>query len=179
MKKQPNIKSATMLIASAAMFVNMSFAQTPPSNPAQEALDFLMSPEGTNVNSKVQILFATSLGKIGISNELVRVSADTTLALLVRQSAQEALLTYDISGTNTYEEVVAFCTTWPFIDITPPPMTTNTIIVMKRGLEIGSSGFALLENMLSNTNYPAWYREHWNQQLTNMVNHLIFNPQDW
>ena len=179
MKKQPNIKSATMLITSAAIIANINFAQTPPPNPAQESLDFLNSPQGTNVNNKVQILFATSIGKIAISNELERVSIDMTLALPVRQSAQEALLTYDSSGTNTFEEIMAFRIAWPFGEETPPPMTTDSIVVMKRGLEICSSGFVQLENVLSDTNYPAWYRGYWSQLLTNTVNQLILNPQAW
>ena len=179
MKKQPNLKSATMLITNVVIIANINFAQTPPPNPAQESLDFLTSPQGTNVNNKVQILFATSLGKIAISNELERVSIDMNLALPVRQSAQEALLTYDSSGTNTFEEIMAFRIAWPFGEETPPPMTTDTIVVMKRGLEICYSGFVQLENILSNTNYPALYRKQWNQLLTNAVNHLIINPQDW
>ena len=179
MKKQPSIKSATTLIASAVISANINFAQTPPPNPAQESLDFLNSPQGTNVNSKVQILFTTSLGKIAISNELEKISIDMTLALPLRQSAQEALLTYDSSATNTFEDVLAFCTAWPFREETPPLMTKETILVMKQGLEIGSSGFVLLENILSDTNYPAWYRGYWNQLLTNAVNQLITNPLDW
>jgi len=164
-----------VLLANTMMFACISFAQNPPTSPVQEALDFLNSPEGTNVNRKVHVLMSASFGKIGISNELTRVSADISIALPVRQFAQEALLTYDSSATNTYEEVVAFVTAWPFTEVAPPLMTTNTIIVMKRGLEIGSSGFVHLENMLNNTNYPALYRAQMGQLVTNGVNQIISN----
>ena len=116
---------------------------------------------------------------MGISNELVRVSADNTIEISIRQFAMNALLTYDTSATNTYEEVVAFLNAWPFGDETPPPMTTDTIIVMKRGLEIGSSGFALLQSILNNTNYPVFYREQMSQIISNAVNKIITTRQGW
>ncbi len=172
MTKQSQHKSAAMLIASVAMFANVSFAQTQPPNPAQEVVDFMSSPQGSGVVHKVQILLSASLGKIGISNELERVAGDITLDLPVRQFAQSALLTYDSSATNTYDEIVAFCTTWPFREETPPLITIDTITVMKRGLEIGSSGFAQLNNTLSDTNYPVLYREQVSRIITNYVHHL-------
>jgi len=178
-KEQLKDKSVMTLIASAAMFANMCFAQTPPTNPGQETVDFMNTPLGTGVVQKVQILMAASFGMLGISNELVRVSDDNTIDLPTRQFAQNALLTYDRSATNTYEEVVAFLSTWPFGEETPPPMTVDTIIVMKRGLEIGSSGFVLLHNTLSNTNYPVFYREQMSQLFTNVVDKIITTKQGW
>ena len=169
MKKHQRNNSTILLIVSSAMLANMSFAQNPPTNAAQEALDFMNSPQGSNVVNKVQLLLSASLGKIGISNELERISADNNITPPIRQFAKEALLTYDNSATNTYDEVVAFLTAWPFKDETPPPMITNTILVMKRGLEIGSSGFVHLENILTNTNYPTFYREQTGQLVTNLV----------
>jgi len=179
MKKQQKNCSTTMLITSVVMFTNVSFAQNPPPSPAQETLDFMNSTEGTGVVHKVQMLMAASFGMFGISNELVRVSNDNAIDIQTRQFATTALLTYDSSATNTYEEVVAFLTTWPFAEETPPPMTTDTIIIMKRGLEIGSSGYVLLQNTLSNTNYPVFYREQMSQIVSNTVNKIILTKQGW
>ena len=61
---QKNI-STTKLIASMVMVANISFAQNPPTHAAQEALDFMNSPQGTGVVQKVQMLTAASLGMYG------------------------------------------------------------------------------------------------------------------
>ena len=152
------------------MSANMNFAQNPLSDPFQEVLDFMNSPQGTVVTQKSQTLMVASFGMLAISNELVRVTSDDTIDLQTRQFAQEALLTHDRSSTNTYDEVLLFFTAWPFTNGTPPPMTTNTIQVMKRSLEIGASANVLLYNFLCDTNVPSWYREQTGILFTNLLN---------
>ena len=169
MKKHQPHNSAIMLITSVAMLANTNFAQDSLPDSIQEILDYMNSPQGVVVTKKSQMLMGASLGVFTISNELVKISVDTTLALPVRQFAQEALLTYDHSATNSYEEIVGFFTTWPFKDETPPPMTTNTIQVMKRSLEIGSSANVHLYNFLCDTNIPSWYREQTGILYTNIL----------
>ena len=146
------------------------FAQNVSTNVAQEALDFMRSPQGTGVTHKVQVLMFASRGKTGISNELVRVSNDNTISLPVRQSATEALQTYDRSATNSYQEIETFIQTLPFAG--EPPMTTDTIAVMKRSLEIGSSATVQLQAVLTDTNIPAFYREKLSQAVTNILHNI-------
>ena len=158
-------------VATLAVYAVMSscFGLTPntSTNVAQEALDFMNSPQGTNVIHKAQMLMFASRGKIGISNELVRISNDGTISLPVRQSATQALQMYDSSATNSYQEIETFLLTLPFTG--EPPMTTDTIAVMKRSLEIGSSAVVQLQAMSSDTNLPAFYREKMNHFVTNML----------
>ena len=127
----------------------------------------MKSPQGTNVNHKVQMLMFASRGKIGVSNELVRISNDNAIPLPIRQSATQALQTYDSSATNSYHEIESFLLTLPFTG--EPPMTTDTIVVMKRSLEIGSSAIVQLQIMSSDTNLPVFYREKMNQFVANML----------
>ena len=160
-----------MLISGVVSFaILMGFAQNQPTNSAQETLDFMRSPNGTGVVHRVQILTAASFGMIGVSNELVRVSNDNTLSTPIRQSASAALVAYDSSATNSYQEIEAFLTAWPFREKKTPPMTTDTIAVMKRTLEIGSSAFAQLRNYQSDTNLPALYREDIGKAISEILN---------
>jgi len=191
MKKQKRRehKLEAMTIACVTLLaVAVCFAQFTTTDPIQEALDFinspqgagpvqekiffLNSPQGAEARNKARKLEAICLGKIAMSNELVRTSTNSTIAVPIRQFATEALQTYDNSATNTYGEIVAFINTWPFRDGTPPPMTTNTIVVMKRGLEIGSSGFIHMQSFLNDTNIPAWYREETGKSFSNAVHQL-------
>jgi len=160
-------KSVKTLTACAVLLSYTGFAQNVSTNVAQEALDFMQSPQGTNVGHKVQILMFASRGKIGISNELVRVANDNAISLPIRQAATEALQTYDSSATNSFSEIETFIRTLPFTG--EPPMTTGTIAVMKRSLEIGSSATVQLHAVLSDTNIPSFYREKLNQVVTNML----------
>jgi len=166
--RQEKSKPVTALVISMAVLAKVvCFAQNQPPNPAQDALDFMNSPQGTNAANKAQLLIRVSAAKIAFSNELVRVSADTTLALPIRQSATDALQTYDKSATNTFQEIETYVATWPFT-VQEPPMTTDTILVLKRGLEIGDSGLVHLKSFLCDTNLPSFYREKLSQVVTNM-----------
>jgi len=164
-------KLVTMLVVCFTLLSSMGFAQGIPSSPAQEALDFMNSPQGTGVVNKAQMLIKTSYTKIAFSNELMRVSTNTTFALPIRQFALDALQTYDSSATNTYQEIEAFVQTWPF-STEEPPMTMDTITVMKRGLEIGSSAYVHLQGFLSDTNIPALVRGDFARLTTNLFHHV-------
>lgn len=166
-KTEENKPIVILVIGVLAFVMAVCFAQNQPTNLAQETLDFMNSPQGTGVVKKVQFLVTASYGKIGVSNELVRVSTDITFAVPIRQFASEALQTYDKSATNTYEEIVAFFKAWTFAE--EPPMTTNTILVMKRSLEIGSSAFVQLQSLQSDTNIPALYRQYIGEAVTNIL----------
>ena len=147
----------------------ISLAQNTPPNPAQETLDFINSPQGTGVVNKVQMLMKVSYAKVVFSNELVHASANTTLSPPVRQFALDALQTYDKSATNTYQEIEMYIATWPFLPDTEPAMTTDTILTLKRGIELGSSAFVQLQSVLSDTNIPALYREKMGQLASNLL----------
>jgi hypothetical protein len=162
-------ESSQLLVLCAAMLAHTGFAQTLSTNALQESFDFLHSPQGTETVNKVRILSRACLGKVGVSNELVRVSTNTTYSLLIRQFAAEALATYDRSATNSYQEIEAFILTFPFME--EPPMTTNTISVMKRSLEIGSSAFSQFYNIQSDTNLPVLYRK----SIGNTISNILFN----
>ena len=144
------------------------FAQNTSTNAAQEALDFMRSPQGTAIVHRVQILTFASFGKVSISNELVRVSTNATFSLPIRQFAAETLRTYDNSATNSYQEIESFIMALPFTE--EPPMTTNTIVILKRSLEIGSSAFTQLHSYQSDTNIPILYREYIGMTITNIIN---------
>jgi len=142
------------------------FSQNVSTNDALDALSFMNSPQGTGVVNKAQILLGASTAKFAFSNELVRISNNSAIALPVRQSATDALQTYDKSATNTYQEIEAFVKAWPFIE-EDPPMTTDTVVVYKRTLEIGSSAFFQLQGFLSDTNIPSFYRETVDKSFSN------------
>jgi len=166
-------KSSNLLVFGAAMLAHTGFAQNiPPTNALQESFAFLHSPQGTGTVNKVRILSRACLGKVGVSNELARVSTNVTHSLPIRQFAAEALQTYDRSATNSYQEIEAFVLTFPFTE--EPPMTTNTILVMKRSLEIGSSAFTQLYNVQSDTNIPSLYRE----SIGNTISNILFYTFD-
>jgi len=161
-------RSEIALIVCTALLAIKGLSQSISTNDALDALSFMNSPHGTGVVNKAQMLIKTSHTKIVFSNELVRVSTDITIAPPVRQFALEALQTYDSSATNTYQEIEVFVQTWPFTT-EEPPMTTDTIVVMKRGLEVGSSAYVHLQGFLSDTNIPALVRGDFGRLATNLL----------
>ena len=101
-------RSEIALIVCTALLAIKGLSQSISTNDALDALSFMSSPQGTGVVNKAQILLGASTAKIAFSNELVRISNNNVIALPVRQSATEALQTYDKSATNTYQEIEMF-----------------------------------------------------------------------
>ena len=167
--KKHDKKVAKSLVLCLVMASVTGYAQTPSTNEIQEAFNFINSPQGTGVVNKVRILTRACLGQVGFSNELARVSTNTTFALPIRQLAQETLQTYDKSATNSYLEIETFVSTWPFSPNEDPPMTTNAILVYKRLLEIGSSAFVHFYNIQNDTNFPSLYRETIGNTISNIL----------
>ena len=175
-EQKGNNPMAMLAVCMAALTMATCLAQTPPTNEYQEVLDFMKSPQGTNVTHKAQMLVRMSYATLVFSNELTHISTNSTIALPIRQLALEALQAYDNSATNSYQEIETFMTAWPFRDETPPPMTTNTILLMKRSLEISASASVHLQTFLSDTNVPSWYRNQTGQLYSNLIHHATHSP---
>ena len=92
-----------------------------------------------------------------VSSELRRISSDTTITPDLRQLASDAIDHHDRSATNSYEELRLFIATWTITDA--PPITPDTISLMKRSLEYGESASRQLHDYSVNTNIPQAFRD--------------------
>jgi len=135
-------------------------------------LGFAVLSQGEeNITNAVQMVMKVAFMGKAVSNELVRISQDQGLSSDIRQLASDALLNHDSSGTNTYEEIVSFVTSWTMTN--EPAMTSNTITVMKASLELGVSAFGQLQAYASDTNTPLYLRDIAGRMVTNLTQ----NPQ--
>lgn len=122
--------------------------------------------DGDVTNAVHTVIKVAFMGK-AVSNELVRISQDGTIGADIRQLAANVLENHDHSGTNSYDEIAAFVTNWTMT--AEPPMTTNTISVMRKSLELGVSAFNQLQGYVSDTNTPPYLREVAGQMVTNII----------
>jgi len=120
----------------------------------------------TVTNAVHTVIKAAFMGKAA-SNELVRISQDGGIDAAVRQSAADAIQNHDRAGTNTYTEISAFLTNWTIA--AEPPMTADTIAVMKKSLELGVSALGQLQSHVSDTNTPPHLKAVAERMLTNIV----------
>jgi len=132
-------------------------------------LDFRKSPQGRETAYQVNMLWIACLGKIGASNELVRIINDDSVASPTRLFAQETLRTYDSIATNSYGEIEEFFKTRRML-AKEPSITTNTILAYKRVLELGSSALALHQKFQSDTSLPVLFREDIGNNMSNLFN---------
>lgn len=174
MKRQRRKESepvTALVVCMAVLAVAIGLAQNAATAGFEDVLGFLNSPQGAAAAKRAQMLVRTSYAKQAFSNELARISGDTSLASAIRLSATEALQTYDTSATNSYQEIEAFVEAWPFRDeaSAAAPVTLVTVGVMKRSLEIGSSATVHLQAFLCDTNIPAFYRTQVELLYSNML----------
>lgn len=92
-----------------------------------------------------------------VSNELTRISSAETIPTELRRLASNAVRHHDNAATNSYEQLNAFITTWTITN--EPPVSSSTILLMKRTLEYSKSAVVQLDALTQNTNYPAPYRD--------------------
>jgi len=126
----------------------------------------VFSAEGDITNAVHTVIKAAFMGKAA-SNELVRISHDGAIDAKIRQFAENTIQNHDRAGTNSYNEISAFLTNWTMT--TEPPMTTNTIVVMKKSLELGVSAWGQLQYYVADTNTPPYLKDVAERMLTNIV----------
>jgi hypothetical protein len=127
-------------------------------------------PANGNVTNAVHTVIKVAYMGKAVSNELVRISQDGTITTDIRQFAVNVLANHDHSGTNSYDEIAAFVTNWTMT--AEPPMTTNTIAVMGKSLELGKSAFNRLQGYASDTNTPPYLREMAGRMVTNIIQNI-------
>jgi hypothetical protein len=113
------------------------------------------------VDARLQDVFQT-LSKVAlmgqaVSGELKKISSDSNISDDLRQLATQAVDHHDNAGTNSYEQLKLFISTWTITN--EPPVSSNTVLLMKRILEYGASAKVQLEAFSLNTNTPVAYRE--------------------
>lgn len=128
------------------------------------------SPAYGDVTNAVHTVTKVAFMGKAVSNELVRISQDGTIGTDIRQLAVSVLENHDHSGTNSYDEIATFVTNWTMT--AEPPMTTNTIVVMKTSLELGISAFNQLQGYASDTNTPPYLREVAGRMVTNIIQYV-------
>ena len=126
----------------------------------------VFSAKGDITNAVHTVIKAAFMGKAA-SNELARISQDGAIDAKVRQFAENAIQNHDRAGTNSYNEISAFLTNWTITN--EPPMTTNTIVIMKKSLELGVSALGQLQHYVSDTNTPPHLKDVAGRMLTNIV----------
>ena len=127
----------------------------------------VFSARGDNITNVVHTVIKSAFMGKAASNELVRISQDNTIDVTIRQSAENAIQNHDHAGTNSYVEISAFLTNWTIT--AEPPMTTDTIAVMKKSMELGVSALGQLQSYVSDTNTPLYLKEVAERMLTNIV----------
>jgi hypothetical protein len=127
-----------------------------------------------NETNKVRILAKAALGGIAVSNELIKISATTSASLEIRQLAMDALQNHNSLATNSYLQIESFINGWSIHE--EPPLTQDTITVMRTVLEIGDSAFSQLQAYSGDTNKPPELRRFSGTVVTNIINSLQCSP---
>jgi predicted aminopeptidase len=110
-----------------------------------------------DVTNQLQVLSKMAFMGKSVSNELVNISTNQSIAADLRQYAATVLANHDTAGTNSYADLESFMANWSITS--EPTVSSNLISLMKQTLEYGISGRSQLETYAANTNIPPDLRQ--------------------
>lgn len=120
----------------------------------------------SDITNQVRTVIKVAFMGRAVSNELVNISTNESVAADLRQYAANALTNYNAAGTNAYETLESFITGWTITN--EPAISSNLITTMSQILEYGASAKAQLSAFVASTNTPA----HLQQTAAKMLQNL-------